>query len=221
MSAHLLLTLVVVSFLREDIDAFIPTSQIIFGASKPRNDFVLLQCSPRNFEKCENVNPTQKASQLVSNIQRGVDIFCKGSVVNILAAVTSSSVTNANTDLSEFKLPELPYPYEGLEPFISKKTLLYHHDKHHGKYVSTLNSLIKGTSFEGLDLASVLKKAYKVDMAIFNNAAQSWNHAFYWNCMKPSSLRAVEPSTALSAAITSSFGSVEEFKKQVICGLND
>ena len=85
-----------------------------------------------------------------------------------------------------FELPPLPYSYNALEPYISEKTLSFHHDKHHQKYVSTTNELIKGTEFEKFTLEEIIKATAgnAASTKLFNNAAQSWNHWFYWNCMK-------------------------------------
>ncbi len=78
-------------------------------------------------------------------------------------------------------LPDLPYPYNALEPHISARTLHFHHDKHHAKYVATTKDLIKGTDLEDEDVVTILRRAYKKDQVLFNNAAQSFNHEFYWN----------------------------------------
>jgi Fe-Mn family superoxide dismutase len=111
---------------------------------------------------------------------------------------------------TEFVLPELPYPRDALAPYISKETLDYHYGKHHAAYVANLNKLIKGTDFEGMSLAEIVKKAKPG--AIFNNAAQVWNHTFYWNCMSPKG--GGEPSGELAEAIQKSFGSLARFTEQ-------
>ena len=80
------------------------------------------------------------------------------------------------------ELPSLPYAETALEPHISAETLQYHHGKHHAKYVSNLNDLIAGTELENLPLEQIVQKA---SGKIFNNAAQTWNHTFYWNCLSP------------------------------------
>ena len=82
----------------------------------------------------------------------------------------------------EHQLPPLPYPHDALAPHISKETFEYHHDKHHAAYVTNLNNLQKGTEFENMTLEEIVKKA---SGGIYNNAAQVWNHTFFWNCMKP------------------------------------
>jgi Fe-Mn family superoxide dismutase len=94
--------------------------------------------------------------------------------------------------------------------------LFYHHDKHHAKYISTTNALIKGTEYEHLkDLESIMIKSHDSNKALFNNAAQSWNHDFYWKCMRPNKADTNAPSGKLLKAIEDSFGSLDEFKKQV------
>lgn len=107
----------------------------------------------------------------------------------------------------EHKLPELPYAKEALVPRISAETLEYHHDKHHRAYVDNLNKLIAGTEFEKIALEDIIEKA---SGGIFNNAAQVWNHTFYWNCLSPKG--AGTPSGAVASAIEKDFGSFAEFK---------
>jgi len=109
----------------------------------------------------------------------------------------------------EHKLPELPYAMNALEPHISRETLEYHYGKHHRTYVTNLNNLIKGTEFENTPLEGIIVKA---SGGLFNNAAQVWNHTFYWHCLSPSG--GGKPSGALGDAIKKTFGSVDEFKKQ-------
>lgn len=107
------------------------------------------------------------------------------------------------------ELPKLPYAYDALEPYISKKTIEYHYGKHHQAYVNNLNKLIVGTEFENATLDEIVMKATG---GIFNNGAQVWNHTFYWNCMKPNG--GGEPVGALSEAILKNFGSFSEFKEK-------
>ena len=110
----------------------------------------------------------------------------------------------------EHKLPELPYPKNALEPHISAETLEFHHDKHHATYVTKLNGLIPGTEFENMSLEDIVRKAPAG--GVFNNAAQVWNHTFYWDCMSPKG--GGEPSGALGEAITKAFGSYDDFKQK-------
>ena len=109
----------------------------------------------------------------------------------------------------EHTLPELPYSKDALEPHISAETLEYHYGKHHQTYVTNLNKLIPGTEFEDMSLEDIIRKS---SGGIFNNAAQVWNHTFYWNCLSPNGGGA--PGGGLAAAIDKAFGSFEEFKSQ-------
>jgi Fe-Mn family superoxide dismutase len=106
-------------------------------------------------------------------------------------------------------LPALPYAIDALAPTLSQETLEYHYGKHHQTYVTNLNNLIPGTEFEALSLEDIIMKS---SGGVFNNAAQVWNHSFYWNCLSPTGGGA--PTGALAAAIDAKFGSFEEFKKQ-------
>jgi len=109
----------------------------------------------------------------------------------------------------EHKLPELPFAKDALAPHISAETLEYHYGKHHATYVTNLNKLIVGTEFENLPLEEIVKKATG---GIFNNAAQIWNHTFYWNSLSPKG--GGEPSGALADAVKKSFGSYAGFKEK-------
>lgn len=106
-------------------------------------------------------------------------------------------------------LPELPYAQNSLEPHISANTLSFHYGKHHNAYVTNLNKLIPGTEFEKLSLEEIVKKS---SGPIFNNAAQVWNHTFYWHSMKPSG--GGMPSGELAAKIVADFGSFDKFKEE-------
>ncbi len=113
-----------------------------------------------------------------------------------------------------FELPDLPYAQDALEPHISGNTLSFHHGKHHASYVTNLNNLVKDTPMAGQSLEEIMK-ATAGDAAkagIFNNAAQIWNHTFYWNSMKPSGGGA--PSGDLAAKIDAAFGSFDKFKEE-------
>ncbi|MCK9301993.1 MAG: superoxide dismutase [Bacteroidales bacterium] len=106
-------------------------------------------------------------------------------------------------------LPTLPYELNSLEPYISKTTLEYHYGKHHQAYVNNLNNLIVGTPFEESSLETIIKGATG---GIFNNAAQIWNHSFYFvECLSPTGLR--EPQGALAEDIRNTFGSYDNFKE--------
>jgi len=108
----------------------------------------------------------------------------------------------------EHKLPPLPYANDALEPTMSKETFEYHYGKHHQAYVTNLNNLIKGTEFEDMPLEDIIRKS---SGGIFNNAAQVWNHTFFWNCMKPGGGGA--PGGALAKAIDAKWGSYDAFKE--------
>lgn len=107
----------------------------------------------------------------------------------------------------EHKLPELPYALDALEPHISKETLEYHYGKHHQTYITNLNNQIKGTEFENLSLEEIVKKS---SGGVFNNAAQTWNHTFYWLSLAPNA--GGEPTGALADAINAKWGSFAEFQ---------
>ncbi|MCW8400689.1 superoxide dismutase [Fe] [Legionella sp. PATHC038] len=107
-----------------------------------------------------------------------------------------------------FTLPELPYAKNALEPHISSETLEYHYGKHHQAYVTNLNKLIPGTEFESMDLEQIIKKSKG---GIFNNAAQVWNHTFYWHCLSPNG--GGEPKGKLAEAINKHFESFSKFKE--------
>ena len=109
----------------------------------------------------------------------------------------------------EHKLPPLPFKDDALEPVISKETLDYHHGKHHQAYVTNLNKLIEGTEFEAMTLEEIIKKS---SGGVFNNAAQVFNHTFYWNCLSPEG--GGEPEGDLAQAIDEAFGSFDEFKEK-------
>jgi len=111
-------------------------------------------------------------------------------------------------------LPELPYSLDALEPYISRETLDYHYGKHHRAYVNKLNELIKGTDFEHMPLEAVVRatrSAPGTSIPVYNNAAQAWNHAFYWQCLTPSQTL---PEPELQSTLDSHFGSLESFRKQ-------
>ena len=130
---------------------------------------------------------------------------------------TPATAATASTVATEFKLPPLPYKYDALEPYISSKTLTFHHDKHHAKYVSTTNTLIINTEYEKLtNLEDIILQSYsKKNQGLFNSAAQAWNHDFYWKCMTSPNIETNFPSMRLLNAIDNSFGSIDKFKEQV------
>ena len=106
-----------------------------------------------------------------------------------------------------FELPELPYAKDALMPHISPETLEFHHGKHHATYVTKLNGLIPGTQFEGKSLEDIIKSS---SGGVFNNAAQIWNHTFYWHSLSPNG--GGEPTGALAEAINAKWGSFADFQ---------
>jgi superoxide dismutase, Fe-Mn family len=112
-----------------------------------------------------------------------------------------------------FTLPELPFAANALEPHLSANTFSYHYNKHHQAYVTNLNNLLKDSPLAGASLEEVIEQSAKdpAKVGIFNNAAQVWNHTFYWNSMKPNG--GGLPTGALAAKIDADFGSFEAFKE--------
>ena len=110
-----------------------------------------------------------------------------------------------------FELPALPYHHEALQPYMSAETLHYHHDKHHKAYVDNLNKLLPGSGFEGKSLEDIIAAA-EINSGLFNNAAQHWNHSFFWQCMSPNGGGAA--SGAVADAIGSAFGSYDKFSEE-------
>ncbi|PCI47796.1 MAG: superoxide dismutase [Fe] [Moraxellaceae bacterium] len=108
-----------------------------------------------------------------------------------------------------YELPALPYEQNALEPHISAETLEFHYGKHHQTYVTNLNNLVKGTDNENKSLEEIVKSS---SGGLFNNAAQIWNHTFYWNCLSPNG--GGEPTGALADAINAKFGSFASFKEE-------
>lgn len=113
-----------------------------------------------------------------------------------------------------FELPPLPYAKNALEPHISANTLDFHHGKHHNAYVTKTNELIDGTALASKDLEDIIKATFgdSSKTTVFNNAAQVWNHTFFWNCMKPGGGGA--PTGDVASAIDSAFGSLDKFKEE-------
>lgn len=108
-----------------------------------------------------------------------------------------------------FELPKLPYELNALEPYISSETIEYHYGKHHQAYVNNLNNLVASTELENKTLEEIILIS---EGAIFNNAAQVWNHSFYWECLAPASQK--EPTGELLEAIIKKFGDFKEFQSQ-------
>ena len=111
----------------------------------------------------------------------------------------------------KIELPALPYAQNALEPFISEKTIQFHYGKHHNAYVENTNKLIAGTEYENLELVEIIKKAAKDESkkGLFNNAAQVWNHSFYWQCIKPSG--GGKPNGKIAELIDHKYGNFDKF----------
>ena len=127
---------------------------------------------------------------------------------------SSQSRPTADAVAGTHTLPPLPYPGNALEPVISEETLSFHHGKHHKSYVETLNQLVAGTPFAKLSLQEVILRTAGDEQhsAIFNNAAQAWNHAFFWHCLTAKGGDAVP--APLEAKIRSSFGNLASLKRE-------
>jgi len=124
-------------------------------------------------------------------------------------------MATAATAFSRLNLPPLPYSVNALEPVVSAETLSFHHDKHHAAYVENVNKFIVGTELAGLRLDQIVTATVgNADRAsIFNNAAQAWNHSFYWHCLKPKG--GGEPPAVLRHEMESAFGSVDACRKEL------
>ena len=113
-----------------------------------------------------------------------------------------------------FELPQLPYPMDALQPHMSSRTLEFHHGKHHKAYVDNLNNLVKDTPFARQSLEDIIKATAKDESkaGVFNNAAQVWNHTFFWNCMKPHG--GGQPTGDVAKGIEQAFGGFDKFKQE-------
>ena len=126
-------------------------------------------------------------------------------LINIITVIMTTTTVS-----QKFSLAPLPYYKQSLEPYISEQTLMFHHDKHLAGYVAKLNELIEGTEYAYMNLEEIVCKS---DGAIFNNAAQTWNHQFYFDQFSSSPLR--EPSGAFAEAIRSKYGNLKGLKEQM------
>ena len=113
-----------------------------------------------------------------------------------------------------FSLPELPYAYDALGPYMSRETLEYHHDKHHLAYVNNGNNALKGTEWEGKPLEEIVKGSFGKNAAVFNNAGQHFNHLHFWRWMKPNGGGKIPGE--LEKALKQSFGSVDKAKEDLV-----
>jgi Fe-Mn family superoxide dismutase len=111
-----------------------------------------------------------------------------------------------------FTLADLPYPYDAMQPYLSKESFEYHHDKHHAAYVANANNLIKGTEYENKSIEDVITGSFGKNAPIFNNVAQIFNHDTYWRSLKPNGGGAVPGK--IEQAIVSAFGSIDKFREE-------
>lgn len=131
-------------------------------------------------------------------------------------ASESSTSPGASGGAAGFQLPPLPYRQEALEPYISARTMSFHYGKHHQTYVDNLNKLIAGTELADADLETIIRKVAgdSARAGIFNNAAQVWNHSFYWKCLKPAA-GSGKPTGTVAAKIDAAWGSYEKFAEEL------
>lgn len=111
-----------------------------------------------------------------------------------------------------FTLAALPYPYDAMQPYLSKESFEYHHDKHHATYVTNANNLIKGTEYENKSIEDVITGSFGKNAPVFNNVAQIYNHNIYWDSLKPNGGGAIPGK--IEQAIVSSFGSLDKFREE-------
>lgn len=140
----------------------------------------------------------------------GAALMAVGGGASLFSGCGKNSGDEAAGSLS---LPPLPFPAGALSPYMSEKTLLIHHGRHHAKYLENLAKLIHGTVYSGMELTEIIRKARKdpAAAAVFNNAAQAANHSFFWNSMKPSG--GGLPAGGLNDAVTKTFGNYNTFRK--------
>ena len=157
-------------------------------------------------------------------MQRRKFIYALGAIpaVSVLGKVENhlnninNHIRSTNT-MAKFELPALPYAYDALEPYIDKMTMEIHHTKHHNAYVTNLNKAIEGTELDGKSLEEMFKMISKVPVAVRNNGGGHWNHSLFWTLMKQNG--GGNPTGKVADAITSAFGSFDEFKNKTIFDL--
>lgn len=157
------------------------------------------------------MNRNDKSNSLNSFSRRDFLVLSSGAAVLLAAGSLSKNARAALVHV----LPALPYAENALEPYISAKTLRFHYGKHHKGYIDNLNKLIENTEFADLPLEKIITSTAgkPENTAIFNNAAQSWNHALYWQSLKPNG--GGEPSASFKQRIDASFGSVDACRKEL------
>ena len=163
----------------------------------------------RSFIATLNSVDTQRSEPSTPR-QKMLDLVNKAAKIAPLIPLVASPwrvLSEENIDVEA-----LPYAYDALAPYISEKTMKFHHDKHYVKYVSTTKSMIEGTPLQKESIENIIRKSYGVNQGLFNNAAQAWNHAFYWKGMKANG--GGPPSGNIAKLIDKSFGSYADFRQQ-------
>ena len=150
----------------------------------------------------------------VKDLRKGAGLFA---VICLAAMIAQCGPAD---EKGPFVLEPLPYAEDALQPYISAETISFHHGKHHAGYVKRANSLVKGSVFEGNSFEEIIKltSGKKGHVAIFNNVAQAWNHAFFWKCMKPGG--GGSPKGKLAKKVKDSFGSFDAFKEEFLSTAN-
>ena len=155
---------------------------------------------------------------VLSDIKRWFGVWALVSLLalDVVGKAAESPTPVRSGGSSAFQLPPLPYAEDALEPYVSSRTMGFHHGKHHQAYVDNLNKLTTGTPWAGQPLEKVIQEAAGVadKAAVFNNAAQVWNHTFFWHSMRPGG--GGQPTGRLKGLIEKSFGSFEEFQKAFV-----
>ena len=149
----------------------------------------------------------QRREFLASSLAAGATLWIADQ--SSAAAPQSKPVTKKGGSTMGFKQPELPYGLDALQPFLSKEQMTYHYGKHHAAYFAKLNGLLEGKPEANLSLREVVIQS---SGPVFNNAAQAWNHTFFWNCMMPKG--GGDPKGKLAEAIARDFGSLADFRKK-------
>ena len=155
-------------------------------------------------------------------MQRRKFLFALSSIpaVSVLGKVENqinkiNKYIRSNSKMAKFELPQLPYSYDALEPYIDKMTMEIHYTKHHNAYVTNLNKAIEGTENEGKSLEELFKLISKLPIAVRNNGGGHWNHSLFWTLMKQNG--GGNPTGKVTDAINSAFGSFDEFKNKFNC----
>lgn len=158
----------------------------------------------------------QTRRKFIQTVLASASLLALGGKAMAQATTRNSAIVSATNAGGPFTLPPLPYDVAALEPYISSRTLTLHHEKHHGGSVQTLNKLVKNTSYATQDVESIIRTSAgnPKETGIFNNAAQTWNHDFFWHSMKPGGGDA--PAGKLAEKINSAFGSFALFKERFI-----